>query len=246
MTLPLKKEKKNGEQYIRPSSVERAIQRAVTDGHKATLQRARTAASNSRDYVSSECLVHLIRAAQQSGDGDVARDLLPVLLARCKSNLNVTIRHDGVREPEALREDILGEIVLMFAEDAVNPGTELDYYECRFSAAFKALRVSCYNYEVGIENKSKELPEDGDSGETDLASPSFWTPSNIENVVFAHEVLRFLYTLPKDERDAVVLTRLNNLNQEQAARRLGVTDRTIRNLLERADKKLAKFKKEGT
>jgi RNA polymerase sigma factor (sigma-70 family) len=244
MTLPLKREKESGEKYIRPPSVERAIQRAVTQGHAATLQQARTAAKNTRDYVSSECLVHLIRAAQQAGNGDEARDLLLVLLARCKANLDVTIRHDGVREPEKLREDILGEIALMFAEDAVSNGTELDYYECRFNGALRALRVGCYNYEVGIENKSKELPEDGNSGETDLASPSFWAPSDIENIVFAQEVLKFLYTLPKDERDAVVLTRLNHLTQEQAAKRLGVTDRTIRNLLERADKKLAKFKKE--
>lgn len=245
MTLPLKKEKKNGEKYTRPDSVERAIQRAVAEGHAATLQRAKTAAKNSRDYVSSECLVHLIRAAQQAGDDEEATELLLVLLARCKANLNATIRHDAVREPEILREDILSEIALMFAEDAMNPGTELDYYECRFNSAFKALRVSCYNYEVGIENKSKEFPEDGEGGEIDLDNPSFWTPSNIEDIVFANEVLRFLKTLPDDERNAVVLTRLNQLSQEQAATRLGVTDRTIRNLLERADKKLANFKKEG-
>ena len=250
MARPLTRvSKKTGELYIRSVDVEAQIDRALTTGFPEALRRATINDRTSQEYLYSESLVHLVREAKRTGWDRESEALLLLLLERCEANLRGTIRQDGVPNAQQLRDEILQHLAMMFAEDAVEGGTWLDYYECRFNDAFASLRIDFYNREVGQVNRS--VPETAESGEElagdsdDGAASDFWGASRLEDHVYARQVADFLKTLPPDEYQAVVLCRLMNLTQEDAAGRLGVSVKTIYNRLTRADLKLARIKEDA-
>jgi len=252
MARPLTRvKKKTGKIYTRPADVEAQIDRVLTAGFPEALRRARVKDRASPDYLCGECLVHLVREAKRTGRDRESEALLLLLLERCGANLRGTIRHDGVPNAQQLRDEILQHLAMMFAEDAVEGGTWLDYYECRFNDAFAALRIDFYNREVGQVNRS--VPETTESGEEiaddsdrdDGTGSDFWVSSRLEDNVYARQVADFLKALPPDEYQAVVLCRLMNLTQEDAAKRLRVSVKTIYNRLTRADLKLARIKEDA-
>lgn len=252
MARPLTRvKKKTGKIYARPADVEAQIDRVLAAGFPEALRRARISDRASPDYFFSECLVHLVREAKRAGQDRESEALLLVLLERCRANLRGTIRQDGVPNAQQLRDEILQHLAMMFAEDAVEGGTWLDYYECRFNDAFAALRIDFYNREVGQVNRSvPEISEAGeeiadDSNGEDGAGADSWMPSRLDDHVYARQVADFLKTVPLDEYQTVVLCRLMNLTQEDAARRLGVSVKTIYNRLTRADLKLARIKEDA-
>ncbi len=251
MARPLTRvNKKTGKIYLRPADVEAHIDYVTALGLPEVLRRAKIKDRTSPDYLSSECLVHLVREAQRAGREKESEALLLLLLERCGANLRGTIRDDGVPNARQLRDEILQHLAMMFAEDVVEGGTWLDYYECRFNSAFRALRIDFYNREVRQVNRSvaetsasgDEMADDSD-GE-DGAVSDFWVSSRLDDRVYARQVADFLRTLPPDEYQAVVLCRLMNLTQEDAARRVGVSVKTIYNRLTRADLKLARIKED--
>lgn len=249
MARPLTRRKKsNGALYERPPNVEAEIDRALTHDFSEAVRRARISDSGSPEFLRPETLVHLIREAKRGGHDRESFALLELLLERCRVNLRGTIRNDGIREAEDLRGDILQSFALMFAEDAVEAGTELDFFECRFNSAFATLRIDLYNHEVARENKSvPDISEDGEESSEDrqgqdASSSDFWRSSRIENRIFLRQVAELLATMPAEQRQAVVMCRIWGVTQEEAARRAGVDVRTIRYRLKRADKHLSSIK----
>src|ERR1700738_745581 len=132
MARPLTRvQKKTGKIYVRPKAIEAEIDCALKDGFANASRRARIRDENSPDYVHPECLVHLIREAKRAGKDRESEAFLQLLLARCEANLRGTIRNDGIPNPEQLRDDILQHLAMKFAQDAVEGGGRLDYFECR-------------------------------------------------------------------------------------------------------------------
>lgn len=251
MARPLTRvSKKTGKTYVRIKAIESEIDRALKDGFTEAIRRARIKDTASPDYVPSECLVHLIRETKRTRKDRESEAYLHLLLARCEANLKGTIRNDGIPNPEQLREDILQHLAMKFAQDAVEGGGRLDYFEVRFNSGFAALRIDFYNREAALANRSvadsseieEEIPDNGAPGQT--SDSGFWRSSRMEDRIFAKQVATFLKTLPRDEREAVIMCRVWNLTQEDAARRLGVSVKTIYNRLTRADLKLASIKED--
>jgi hypothetical protein len=250
MARPLTRvQKKTGKIYVRPKAIEGEIDRALKDSLADAMRRARIRDENSPDYVHPECLVHLIREAKRTGKNHESEAFLQLLLARCEANLRGTIRNDGIPNPEQLRDDILQHLAMKFAQDAVEGGGgRLDYFECRFNSAFRTLRIDFYNREAALANRSAAI----DSGEeladeeeaNDTTDSGFWRSSSMEDRIFAKQAAAFLQKLPADECQAIIMCRVWNLTQEDAARRLGVSVRTIYNRLIRADLKLASIKED--
>jgi RNA polymerase sigma factor (sigma-70 family) len=251
MARPLTRVQKKTEKiYVRPKAIEAEIDRALKDGFSDAIRRARVRDEASPDYVHPECLVHLIRETKRAGKDRESEAFLQSLLARCEANLRGTIRDDGIPNPEQLRDDILQHLAMKFAQDAVEGGGRLDYFECRFNSAFRTLRIDFYNREAALVNRSavesKEPGEDliDDVDGNHAPDTGFWRSSRMEDRIFAKQVAAFLGQLPADERKAVIMCRVWNLTQEDAARRLGVSVRTIYNCLTRADLKLASIKED--
>jgi hypothetical protein len=257
MTRPLTKKDKDGNLYKRPLKIEQAIDAAMKQETAALQVRAQVADEKSPDYLPTECLVHIIREAKRGGDERRMNALLPWLLARCEAILFKRIHDKSRPNAPEIREEILGEFSVLFAEDGSgrNPD-ELDFYECRFNRAFRLFRIDFLRSEsarteplesfpgqdeIGLSVDDEEhvsvLPEVLRSGPTQLQSASYSELMNAVNV------------LPSDERKAIILCCVLGLKEESsdpgettASRLCGVTPRTIRNRLNKAAQKLSQFK----
>lgn len=84
--------------------------------------------------------MHLHRRAVRTGKpGDV---FVIALVARCEANLKGTI-DDRTPQVEQRREEILSEFTVALAEDAMQGGNDMDYFECMFTAPSPLCASTC-------------------------------------------------------------------------------------------------------
>ena len=259
MVRPLTKCTKNGEVYTRPKNVEDEIDKAAALEQPALKQRLQIPNREDPDYLSSECLIHLIREAIRSGNQGRIDLVLPRLLSRCEAILRVKISDEEFPDSESLREEILGEFSEMFASDGTgeNPD-ELDFYEIRFNRAFRTFRLDRVKAERNRVNNLMDLPEpsmeDGEKNYDDVLarlSREMQVPATLESAVFQRELWKAIKALPTDECGAFVLCNIldykvesQDPNQVTAATLCNCSGRTIRNRLARAAAKLKPLKEE--
>jgi hypothetical protein len=253
MTRPLVKRDSNGKVYERPEEIEAALEISSRQDLGELKRRAEIADKKSREFLPSECLVHLIREARRGGNDESMNGLLPILLRRCAANLKRTVPDSSLGNAAEVREEILGEFSVLFAEDGkVGHFDELDFYECRFNRAFRALRISIYRREAKVtrrlETLDKKIPGDDGGEEEYAARDSEEFRKNAAQIprIYLNELLR---SLPENERVAVILCVLMEYKQESddpqertAASICKVSGRTIRHRLSRALTKLAELK----
>lgn len=255
MTRPLTKKDNDGNLYIRPEAIE-AIDTALKQDLAVLQLRAEVMDKESPNYLRTECLVHIIRRAKRVGDERTMSALLPWLLARCEGVLLKRIPDSRPNGAE-IREDILGEFSVLFAEDGSGEHPdELDFYECRFNLAFRTFRTGLLRSETAHAGPLKPFPAEEEAGffaedeERVTALPEALRnqPRQLESACYS-ELLNAVNALPSDERKAVVLCCVLGLKEESndpaepaASKLCGVTPRTIRNRLERAARKLSQFK----
>jgi hypothetical protein len=250
MARPLTKHTGTGERYTRPPHIEAAIDVALALDwptlHQQTLIRDR----RFPDYLPSECLVHLIRKAHRDHHETIRDQLLAILLGRCEATLAATLPDSRAPNAAYLRDEALGRLGELFAEDGTgdNPD-ELDYFEVRFNAAFAALRTDLVRQEVRALRRASPLPDD----EAIARRPDavLRSPATQEPGLFLNQLFHAIDSLPPEERDAVILCDIlgyaeeaNDPAQRTAATICGVTGRTIRNRRTRAAAKLSRFKED--
>lgn len=256
---PLTKRYPNGNVYERPPKIESAIINLLKENVETIANRANTLNVSDPEYVPSECIVHLMRAARRRDDELAMTALLPPLLRRCESILKSKISQD-LPNADDIREEILSQFSELFAADGVddNPN-KLDFFEARFNLAFRAFRIDILRAEerrARIQTHSS-LPtafeDDGDPSSDDeffaRLSKEFHTPPSQENEFVLKQIQQAIYHLPPEEREAVVLCCVLGYEQESddpkkrtAATICGVTGKTIRNRLQRAATRLSQFK----
>ena len=261
MAQPLTKKDQSGTLYTRPKTIEAAIDEAMKQNLDTLIEHARIAKLSVPGFLPLECLVHLIRAARRSGDQTTMSGLMPVLLGRCEAILRTKIQGDCVANAEDLREEILGEFAVLFAEDGT-PGTSnaLDFFECRFNSAFLTFRLPFIERERARTIPLVYAPPQAGSSDdiTDeeffvQLSDAFHRPPDQVDRVLQNTLAKAVDALPPDQRKAVVLCYFYEYPEESddptvttAASLCGVTGRTIRNRLARAIKTLSKlFNKDG-
>ncbi len=233
--------------YTRPALVEAEINHVMGLSKAERQRRGREQDPASGDFLRSETLVHLLRAdLRQGGDGT---PYLLTLIKRCQGNLRGTI-HPEVPQAAQLRQEVLQEFSLAFAREVASGGDELDFFECQFNSAFRSFRTNMFDEHMArMRRLAPQLIEPGDErSDVDIAAGSateIWRPQQGEDAVYLREVAAFIMTFPPDERKAIALCRIKGLTQKEAGLELGVDERTIRNLLARADAKLASIKESG-
>ena len=259
MVRPLTKHRKNGEVYTRPRIVEDEIDKVVELGPSALKQRLKISNRDEPDYLSSECLVHLIREAIRTNNQGVIDLVLPRLLSRCETILLVKVPDDEFPDAEGLRDEILSEFGEMLASDGIgeNPNI-LDFYEIRFNLAFKTFRLDRVRAERNRINNlmaiSEPLMDDEEENYEDVLvrlSREMQVPATQESAVFLRELWKAIKALPVDECIAFVLCNVldykvesQDPNQVTAATLCNCSGRTIRNRLARAAAKLKLLKEE--
>jgi hypothetical protein len=238
MATPLTKHSKEGVPYVRPAEVESNIDGALDQETAVLIRRAHVTDRASSEYLSSECLVHLIRAALRSGDDSRFNALLPILLLRCEANLKSTIRR-SVPNADQVREDVLGELGVLFAsEGGDEPSHELDYYEVRFDHAFRTLRCAV----LRRERKSTEGVEvllDGAEIEDGRGLPANLPTCRATQEDGVHRA-ELLDRLPHELRHVVILTEMGYVAESEDSNKVTVATlckvkgRTVRARLKKA------------
>lgn len=256
MARPLDKTKPDGAPYTRFPEIEAAIDAALGQDLETLSDRAQLRDRKAKNYLHSECLVHLIRDASRTGN-EKARDmLLPLLFARCVTILISKVPDSRIATAPQLREDILGDFAELFGIDgSIQDRHELDFYEVRFNLAFRTFRITRVRTELERLNNTGDLPDrahpDVDVEILTRLSDRDWTMCDPEELVFRKQVRNAIDALPRDEREAIVLCYLMGFKEESedpnertAATVCGVTGRTIRNRLTKAFAKLSRLKED--
>lgn len=260
MVRPLTKRRGDGERYVRPAAVQREIESALQQDLDRLRERLLVTSTRPPDYLSSECLVHLIRASRRRDDVGFLNAVLPVLFGRCEAILQAKIA-DSLPNAEDLREEVLSQFGELLASDGRGvPADALDVYEVRFNMAFRALRIDVVRREKRRVEPIVTLPSGRDDDvETDeydeellakmyeeLRAPAGQLPA-----LFLAEVLEEIKRLPPDEGKALVLCAVYGFKVESidpdettVATLCKCTGRTIRNRLSRAVEKLSLFKED--
>ena len=149
MAPPLTKTKAGGELYTRPFAVEAQIDQVICLSRSDLQTRLLIVDRDAPDYLCSECLVHLVREGRRSDDQQLMSAVLPVLLGRCEANLLVTVPDGEMPDAASLRQEILEDLTDLFVTDGMGDfPDELDFYECRFNKAFKALRIDAVRRDI--------------------------------------------------------------------------------------------------
>ena len=162
MVRPLTKRKRDGARYVRPQTIEAEIETALREDPATLRERLLNTDPASPDHLSSECLVHLIREALRSRDDEPLNRALPVLLGRCEAILRTKIAN-SLQNADQLPEEVLSEFSELLASDGTGERSdELDFYECRFNAAFAALRIDSVRRELKRLERTAEPPPPGD------------------------------------------------------------------------------------
>lgn len=148
--------------YTRPVEVEAAIDRLLTwprgDVLRALAIRSRTAG----DYVPSEAIVHLIRAANADDDPLYFDALYAELLRRIERALppaeeRTADGHSGRNvSREQVRDDVVDKFNAVLAEDLNHRDDRLDIFECRFDYTIDKLRRSAWR-RLGTERSRRDI-----------------------------------------------------------------------------------------
>ena len=248
--------------YTRPFAVEAQIDEVVCLSRSDLQIRLSIVDRESPRYLRSECLVCLVREGRRSDDQQLMSAVLPVLLGRCEVNLLVKVPDGGRPDAASLRQEILENLTDLFVTDGTSDfPDELDFYECRFNKAFRALRIDAVRRDVRRRKRSvavvnlapSEAASAADAYEDAFArvSEAFRVLPTQEWDVFREPFVKAIEALPADERDAVILVHVfgykeesEDPEEETAATRCNCTGRTIRNRLTRATAKLSRFKED--
>lgn len=255
MPRALNKMTKGGIAYQRPPEIVACIDAALKQDLNEQLRRANIGDATNPDYMSSECLLHLVREARLTGNKRAVDRLLPPLLARCERRLKRTIP-DSWPDAQGLRDDVLQIFCELLAFVGTNhDATALDIFECKFSKGLATLRYRRLRRE---KNRSKlfrdigcEVDDDGkpvDPNDTlGRLSRAAQTSPGQEEFVYLAEMLEAIKMLPTAQRKAIELCCLQGYapgsedpNEITAATICGVSGTAIRKNLRKAAEKLKK------
>ena len=259
MARQLTKCEPDGTLYARPASVAHQIDELLVRDVSALRPRLRVTDRKSPDHVKSECLVHLVRESLRTGQQAKADLALSTLLTRCEAILRVKVPDGALADAASVREEIISQLGELFAIEVGDPtANELDFYECKFNLAFRALRVDQVRSEVVRRKHLMPLlvQSEGEDAEPDedvfaRVSEAFRTPATQQSTLFLNDLWEAINALPPDQREAVVLVHVMGHKEESkfpdeetAATICKVDGRTIRNRLRRAAVNLARFKED--
>lgn len=220
----------------REPAVEAQIARYLNSPPALLWRHAAVRDHHDPDWVQEETLVALLRIRQREDDRDAVSRALEILIARTAPKIARQIH--AWRIPPQHVEDCIGEIQTQMIEALVSDTKSHEFWEVRFWVCLeRRLQTVARRY----RNQADQIadlspPEDSEGRDTDpldrLPDSGAITPHQWAEY---HEALSLL---TERERCAFVLFRGEQWKQSEIAELLGVTDKTVRNLLHRAAERL--------
>lgn len=248
MIVPLTKRKtEDGTLYTRPANIEAQLAILVALSRDQILERCLIKDKKHPDYVHSECLVSLIRAARSDNSNAWFERLYKHLDERVLQGLPKSGKSDGPLSItiDRIRNDVFDRFVQLLAEDKTNPGDKLDFFEIRFDMALKRLRQDAQEKAWRDENRTEGLENEltGEvSQEVEAAALAAGGEGNslFSDPLFRDKLYKAIDRLPPEQSRVMHLllqewpVHSSDPNVMTIAKALGCSDRTVRNYRDRA------------
>lgn len=251
--LPKALTRKNaeGEVYKRLPDIDESIVQWETVDAKLVASAAGNLDYRADGYIRNEVLLHLLRRAGKERRADDFYALFPMFMARVRH----LIRPWLARRPgnsDDLANETCSAMARLVAEDAAAPASdEIDYFEVRFAKAlsfFVLDRLEENRRWYAMHPSREDLADDGEvidlaplDDNRDLTGP--------EKAALGAQIMRAFHALSEEERSILELRYLQGMktsskdaDEETIPNKLNLSERTVRNRLTSATKKLSKFK----
>lgn len=242
---PLTRHQRDGTLYTRRVDVEQQLAGLIGLSREAVLSALQIRDATSGNYVRSECLVHLIRAARHDSDHSYFDALYRELARRIDMTLP---RAAGERVGEIenvhagnARDHVRDALIEKIAEDRARPGTDLDYFEVMFAGALFALRKTALRNAGRQAARTTLIEADEDTNEPSVAVEravgSLDVKSELysDDPVYRSRVAAAIQSLPDKQRRVIEMIiqgmPLDSTEKGVLSIRsvLGVAEKTVRN-----------------
>jgi hypothetical protein len=249
MLHPLTRMKPDGHPYVRRPVTTAILLDLVGLGRDEILVRLSVSSRAAAGYVPSECLVYLLRAARRDNSQAWFNRLFGILDCRLKHGLAHAIRQGSVSDTESVREEVRARFFEILARGLGPEPDRLDPFEVMFDGALAALRKDMYGAQRRQDSRKADLAvpggepdDDGPGAGTELAQPEAESPFGLNAVefgIFRERALGSIDGLPDDQREAIALwlddMKIDSKDPAEMtiAKRLGVTEKTVRNRIAR-------------
>jgi len=192
-------------------------------------------------FVSEEALVYFVREFHLTGRSVEAGDLIELLEERCRKRVARTLT-GWSQLSQTQREDCYNDLISQMFVALISTETKDEFWEVRFwhCLDWKLSNVAQKYHSIA---QNEFVPENGVNEEgrsfdflSNVAAPGGLSP---EQRALVQEALRILTV---DQRTVFILFHYEQWTQEEIAKHVKVTDRTVRNRLESAEKRLASWR----
>ncbi len=236
----------SGERYLREPRVEAQLRR-LTDLPERSRRAALLDEKAQGERLQEESLVYALREATRCGDDALAWLLAERLIARTAGHVARQLKKWRLPPDDA--DDCTRDLVAALLDALFDPSPAGEFWEVRFWVCLDRRLWNLIEKRQGaldaqlreVETSTTTEGEEGESLLARLADPDPGPEALAERQAA-------LALLTENERLALYLTRVEGLPEESddpdritAARILGVTGRSVRNYLRRAEEKLRRW-----
>lgn len=241
---PLTRARRDGTPYTREPEVEAQVRALSGIGPRERQRRIGLADRTQNEFLREETLVYLLREHDRQGDPDPAWQLAEILVGRVAGHVARKLARWRFR-PEDIAEcaqDLFGELRTALFDH----GPAGEFWEVRFWVCLDRRLWNLAEKQQAMRDSELRLDERDEGGEDPLAQIADTAPGP----EIRAEWREALTLLTENERLALYLRTVEGLPEESEdpdrpsiARVLGVTGRTVRNYLRRAEDKLRRWER---
>jgi hypothetical protein len=171
LIVPLRKQKSDGNLYIRFPDIEKTLEVLALVSKEELLERCRLYKGHVL-HVPTECLLHFVRRSSTAQDEQLFEQLFKILAERIRRALPRVENPDGetlsFTRSQAF-EQVYDKFVMLLMEERVGYVERLDFFEVHFNGGLAMLRRDAEEKAWKEENRNTVLEADEDSGEIDAA-----------------------------------------------------------------------------
>lgn len=165
MPRPLRKRKLDGTAYFRPDAVERMLDELELLPRDVLSARCRIQDRRDPNYVSTECVMHFVRASHRDNSEARFATLYRILLERAARSLPRSTNTVHISSSQAeINELVMDTINVLVSSDRTEYCEKLDYFEVRFDGAMAKLRLDAQRKVWTRQNRNSQI-EDAETGE---------------------------------------------------------------------------------
>lgn len=193
------------------------------------------------EKVQLETLVVFLREKKHAGETPLVNELAAAILIHSKNLISAIARSLSYGNNKKACQ-LIDEITGKMWDKLLNLDKSQKFWEANFKTSIKRTALNCQKHLARTENNEISLTNtDSGGNESDRLEyiPDFRNPDPVQNILI-HEALG---TLTLQERTVIILSVKEKWTHQEIAEQLGITDRTVRNILTRIDKKLEEWRK---